>query len=121
MKTVRCLFSSLVIGILSASCGGEVGPQGPTGPEGPQGMMGAMGAMGATGPTGAFPARLTSKIGNNGTVSCNTYCSGKQYGGFTGTCIGARFEDGVNIGEYSDCTNVPGIPNSLTCLCLRFD
>jgi hypothetical protein len=123
---------------------GEMGPKGATGPTGapgaegprgmpgPQGERGAQGGPGAPGPQGypgpkGDPGRdstLTNwtfeKAGNNGTVSCDTFCGGAQWGRI-GTCVGAKIVAGPRNGEYTFCSLVPGEGNYLRCACTNFD
>lgn len=56
---------------------------------------------------------LKVKLGNDGSVSCNTFCSGSGWGGWAGSCIGAVPQNG-GIKTCGD-TN-PG--NELACLCV---
>jgi hypothetical protein len=53
------------------------------------------------------------KPGNNGTVSCDTFCQGAQWSGGTGTCVGARHADGSRTAKCGDV--LPG--THLTCEC----
>jgi hypothetical protein len=55
------------------------------------------------------------KPGNNGTVSCDTFCAGSQWGP-VGACVGAVRSD---TGQRTKCSTVPGLLTSsqLTCLC----
>lgn len=55
-----------------------------------------------------------TKEGNNGTVSCDTYCAGEEWGGFKGVCISGH-QDGK--GQVA-CDEVAGYPNNVTCECL---
>lgn len=48
------------------------------------------------------------KPGNNGSVSCNTYCKGSQWAGGTGTCLGTK------SGENCSYTGSP----EMTCICV---
>ncbi len=59
---------------------------------------------------------LYSKGGDNGTVSCETFCQGSAWG-TVGTCVAARRDD---TGLPVDCATVPGlITPQLSCLCAR--
>ena len=52
-----------------------------------------------------------TKHGNNGTVSCDTFCAGSQWGP-VGTCVGASAPD-------FPCNQAPGFLNAqLTCECV---
>jgi hypothetical protein len=53
------------------------------------------------------------KQGNNGSINCNQFCSGIQYGGFTGFCIDGY--DNVNK-KYIKC-DVTNPSNSVSCYC----
>lgn len=58
------------------------------------------------------------KNGNNGTVSCDSFCLGTSQG-FSASCLGSRLPSG----QYSLCTNVPGLLSNggeLTCLCVNY-
>ena len=107
----------------SCTCGAA--PAGPRGPEGAQGLPGSQGregpqgAQGPQGAAGAFAGQIAQKGGNNGTVSCGTFCAGAQWGP-TGTCVGAKLVSGVGVGTYIDCQTVPGLNNSLDCWCSQF-
>lgn len=63
------------------------------------------------------PPNLFDKHGNNGTVSCNTYCKGAQWPGGRGLCFtGMRADKGWSV----SCDAVPGLlPNGaeLSCTC----
>ncbi len=57
------------------------------------------------------------KHGNNGTVSCSTYCGSAVWGGGTGRCVDAvRSDDGQRL----SCEDVPGFLGDLqlTCQCV---
>lgn len=94
---------------------GPTGPTGPTGATGAIGPAGPQGDAGPQGPQGAFPGTITSHAGNNGTVSCDRYCSNLDagFGPWTGTCVGAQISimagspiAGFN-GKYVGCSNTP--------------
>jgi hypothetical protein len=55
------------------------------------------------------------KVGNNGTVSGDTYCRGSQYEGRAGACIGVKRKDN---GAYVNTNTIPGTP--VDCLCTSF-
>jgi hypothetical protein len=56
-----------------------------------------------------------TKTGDNGTVSCTTYCGGSQWAGGVGTCTSAFSNDS---GRAIDCNAVPGLSAAgLTCNC----
>jgi hypothetical protein len=61
-------------------------------------------------------ARGFVKPGNNGTVSCNTFCAGGQWGP-VGICVGALRED---TQQRLGCDVVPGLlsASQLTCHCV---
>ncbi len=111
---------------------GAPGAQGPQGLQGPQGERGPQGGAGVAGPQGypgpkGDPGRDSTlthwtfeKGGNNGTVSCDTFCGGAQWGR-TGTCIGAKIVAGPRNGEYTLCSLVSGEGNHLRCACTNFD
>jgi hypothetical protein len=46
------------------------------------------------------------KVGNNGTVSCDTYCGGSQWAGGVGRCISASLSENSNV---LSCSTVPGL------------
>lgn len=52
------------------------------------------------------------KHGNNGTVSCDTFCNGNQWPGGTGNCLSAS-QNGTDV----PCDSAPGGTGELTCLC----
>ena len=61
------------------------------------------------------------KHGNNGTVSCNTYCSSQQWGGPT-SYGGCRSATRADLNKAIDCNDVPGLlpnANELTCTCIK--
>lgn len=62
---------------------------------------------------------LYSKPGDNGTVSCETFCQGATWGTI-GTCVAARRDD---TRLPVDCATVPGLllpsGTQLSCLCAR--
>ncbi len=69
-------------------------------------------------PTIMQPQRVDfTKHGNNGTVSCNTFCEGAQWGEL-GACVGATRAD---TGQSLTCSTVPGYLQGpeLTCQCVR--
>lgn len=56
-----------------------------------------------------------NKAGNNGTVSCSTYCNGANWGGGTGPCAAAYRGDN---NQPLDCNTVQGFsPQGTTCFC----
>ncbi|EXI78949.1 MAG: hypothetical protein AW10_02591 [Candidatus Accumulibacter appositus] len=55
--------------------------------------------------------RFVWKKGNNGTVSCNTYCGDSKWEGFAGTCVSAA----ININDSASCGVAFGGPTH--CLC----
>ncbi len=58
------------------------------------------------------------KHGNNGTVSCKSFCAGPQWGRAGSCVVGRRTSDGLTFG----CDAVPGlVPNGaeLTCQCVE--
>jgi hypothetical protein len=93
--------------------------QGPAGAQGPPGPQGAQGPQGAPGAPGAFAGQISMKTGNNGTVSCATYCAGAAWGP-TGTCVGAKLIAGSSAGSYVDCQTMLGVGNDLSCWCSQF-
>lgn len=66
--------------------------------------------------------RIFFKDGNNGTVSCNTYCANQAYGKepeqrLSGTCVGAQFPGTT---EYTSCeAGNPPPAQGLLCYCSR--
>lgn len=54
------------------------------------------------------------KGGNNGTVSCNTFCTGDWSGGKKGYCVKAT---DVNSKKNIGCNDVPGFGHNLRCEC----
>ena len=74
---------------------GDTGAQGPKGDKGDTGAQGPKGLKGDKGAPGPFYGKVQGKPGNNGTVSCNTFCSNKKWGGWSGTCVGAKLTAGV--------------------------
>jgi hypothetical protein len=107
----------------------EIGPAGPAGVDGEQGPKGD---------PGAFPATFFTVGGNNGTVSCDTFCSNiaEQWGTWSGTCVSARIGIGANPspiaaenGEYIPCSQAPTAmfgsgwnaqTDGVACACLSF-
>lgn len=83
------------------------------------------GALTVTGPitgpitgTGSLNGvTIRVKNGNNGTVSCDTYCLNGSFGTFTGSCLGSKLLSGQFT---SDCNYVPGAGQTLTCLCATY-
>lgn len=73
--------------------------------------------------TGALDAQtfngmaVWEKGGNNGTVSCDEFCEGSQWGR-TGTCISAK-RGGTN-GAGISCATVAGLATAVRCLCSSF-
>ena len=78
------------------------------------------GEPGTAGQPGPFFGRIQEKTGNNGTAPCSRFCAGRQWGGFTGTCVGAKLVTGVRTGDYAGCDEAPGIGNELKCWCSVF-
>lgn len=64
--------------------------------------------------------QIKRKTGNNGTVSCDLFCSGKKWKGWSGTCIGAKLISGKPKDNYVSCGNTPGLGNVLVCTCSQF-
>lgn len=66
------------------------------------------------------PTRSFDKHGNNGTVSCNTYCGGNSWPGGVGACdVAVRTDTNTRIG----CSVTPGLlPNGkeLACTCKTY-
>lgn len=60
------------------------------------------------------------KNGNNGSVSCSTFCNGSQWGGasYTGTCVGARKTTTLEW-VACDVTNFVDNAQNLDCWCSR--
>ena len=56
---------------------------------------------------------LVDKTGDNGSVSCATYCMGSNWGGWSGTCMAAFSTDNTPLA--CTATNATG----LSCLCAR--
>ena len=56
------------------------------------------------------------KHGNNGTVSCNTFCGGAKWGNTIGSCVSAYNK---KSGKQESCNSVPGLLGGpeLTCNC----
>jgi hypothetical protein len=65
------------------------------------------------------PAGSVEKPGNNGTVSCDTYCrnEGGNWGPY-GTCVGGLVVDGPSASRLLACGDTPGHPNTTVCYCL---
>ena len=66
----------------------------------------------------APPTTSYWKIGNNGTVSCDEYCTNSEYGGVSGMCIGGY--DTVNktyIGCTSNSSNINVNNQDISCYC----
>jgi hypothetical protein len=64
---------------------------------------------------------LHSKVGNNGTASCDIYCTSHAYDGndpFVGSCIAAHWADAAHTPYTCYATMHPPIP--LACLCGTF-
>jgi hypothetical protein len=64
------------------------------------GQTGSVFTYGAAGYPGGVQGSAFVKSGNNGTVSCDTYCAGSEWGK-TGTCLGSYINDlscGVTLG-----------------------
>jgi hypothetical protein len=66
------------------------------------------------GPARIDGVRLFRKTANNGTVSCDTYCQGAQWGNGVGVCFAAK---NVTDGVYTTCSAVPGNGHFLECGC----
>ncbi len=79
------------------------------------------GDSGTDGQPGPFFGKIMEKGGNDGTASCDRFCSGRAWGGFTGTCVGARLVTGSDTGEYIACRTAPGPGNHLKCWCSTFE
>lgn len=98
---------------------GDQGIQGMLGPQGTQGLKGDKGDKGDAGPQGppgAFPGVIGIATGNNGTVSCDAYCSNLEpswdTGTASGTCVGAQLAITTSTlmrynGKYVGCSFVP--------------
>lgn len=92
------------------SATGSIGATGLTGDIGATGSMGNMGATGSQGPVGATGLNnLFWKDGNNGSVTCSTYCQGY---GATGYCI-ATYD---NTGQASYACDKMSL-SDVSCLC----
>lgn len=100
-----------------------LGKQGKRGEKGEQGDKGPQGDPGIPGLTPTIPINLfiktapDGKAGNNGTVSCNTFCLGDTTDWWKepkGVCISAKLEQ---TGATTTCENVPGLGNRLLCGC----
>ena len=101
-----------------ACAAGEPGAKGPQGAPGPQGMpgpQGIQGIQGIQGVPGAFVGAIAEKPGDNGSVSCSTFCAGAEWGP-TGTCVGARL---LPAGAYVSCETAP-FPSAVDCWCSHF-
>jgi len=61
--------------------------------------------------TGRFDLHVFAKPGNNGSVSCDTFCAGSQWG-TVGTCVGANL-----TGVYIACATNPGVTNASVGIC----
>lgn len=59
----------------------------------------------------ASRSRIAWKTRNNGSVSCQQYCNGSQWEGFSGECVAAI----INANTLNSCNAVPGGPTH--CLC----
>jgi hypothetical protein len=62
---------------------------------------------------GIASTKLRYKSGNNGTATCDTYCQGSNWGGWTGGCVGAVGTNGV--GRTCAQTHT----TELLCLCVQ--
>ena len=73
------------------------------------------------GPAEIASLRLFRKYGNNGTVSCETYCRGGWDGGRSGICLAAKATEFVPDEPprriYVDCDVLPGLGTDPTCIC----
>lgn len=65
-----------------------------------------------------YRVALVFKPGNNGTSSCDTFCNGEQWGGWSGSCVSATYAAGSSPGTALPCSQSPG-GISVSCLCLR--
>lgn len=63
------------------------------------------------------PISFMIKGGNNGTVSCDEFCSNKKWHGKSGTCVSAKYVSGPSTNDYTSCGNTPGLNNHLVCSC----
>ncbi|WP_140912136.1 hypothetical protein [Methylomonas koyamae] len=61
--------------------------------------------------------QIFAKGGNNGSVSCELFCAGSQWGA-TGTCVGAQIAKGPQIGQYVSCST--GTATDTNCWCSNF-
>lgn len=62
---------------------------------------------------GRVDLKVTYKSGNNGTVSCGTFCAG-SWGGWTGTCVAAQVGA---TGAFVDCGTADSSSNFMGCWC----
>jgi hypothetical protein len=66
------------------------------------------------------PMNLFLKVGNNGTVTCDSWCENSGVGsplGMTGTCVGAQRGDNA---AYVACTTSPGtVASPMSCWCAQ--
>lgn len=62
-------------------------------------------------------AKTFVKGGNNGTVSCDEYCNGKQWAGTSGTCLAARAQGTDN---YIPCSVALNAFGAAECLCVTW-
>ena len=60
----------------------------------------------ATDVSDSFNMEVLIKTGNNGTVSCDQYCTNAGWHGFTGTCVGAKAEKGPMAGSFLSLSDV---------------
>jgi hypothetical protein len=59
--------------------------------------------------------RVSYKSGNNGTVSCDVFCAGENWGGWTGTCVAA---ERLDTRTYVGCA-ATNSTNGLDCWCAK--
>jgi len=82
------------------------------------GVINANGGITGTGALNGVTIRV--KGANNGTMNCDAYCASSGFGGFAGSCLGARLPSG----QYTaDCGYASGLlppGQQLTCLCATY-
>ncbi len=60
--------------------------------------------------------RVLEKGGNNGTVSCNTFCQGSGWGGWAGSCVAAICSGGTGATCDTVCSSYS---QAVRCLCMK--
>lgn len=85
-------------------------------------LRGLKGEPGKSGAPGPFYGMIRKKSRtNNGTASCATFCAGREWDGFSGTCVGARISKGPRAGDYVSCEETTGLGTDPDCWCSTFE